>query len=75
MRVRAPFDGFKEAPVRVSTTSLVSYDNNRYSVDASAVGRTAMLRAYADRIVVVDAGQVIGEHPCLFSRSQVRYDP
>jgi len=75
VRVRAPFDGFKEAPVRVSTTSLVSYDNNRYSVDASAVGRTVMLRAYADRIVVVDAGQGIGEHHRLFSRNEVRYDP
>ena len=73
--VSAPFDGFRETPVRVSTTSLVSYDNNRYSVDAAAVGRTVMLRAYADRIVAVDAGMVIGEHPRRFSRNQVSYDP
>jgi transposase len=75
LRVCAPFDGFKETPVRVSTTSLVAYDNNRYSVDASAVGRTVMLRAYADRIVVVDDGSVIGEHRRRFSRDQVSYDP
>jgi len=73
--VRAPFDGFKETPARVSTTSLVSYDGNRYSVDAGAVGRTVMLRAYADRIVAVDAGTVIGEHPRRFGRHQVSYDP
>lgn len=70
-----PFDGFKETPVRVSSTSLVSYDNNRYSVEASAVGRAVMLRAYADRIVVVDDGVVIGEHQRRFSRHEVSYDP
>lgn len=75
VRVSAPFDGFKETPVRVSSTSLVAYDNNRYSVEARAVGRTVMLRAYADRIVVVDAGEVIAEHKRLFTRNQVRYDP
>ena len=75
LMVTAPFDGYKEIPVRVSTTSLVAYDNNRYSVQASAVGRTAMLRAYADRIVVVHDGGVIGEHPRQFSRNTVSYDP
>jgi len=75
LRVHAPFDGFRETPVRVSTTSLVSYDNNRYSVDATAVGRTVMLRAYADRVVVADEGVVIAEHPRRFSRDKVSYDP
>lgn len=75
LRVNTSFGGYKEMPVRVSTTSLVAYDTNRYSVDSVAVGRTVMLRAYADRIVVVEAGIVIGEHPRLFGRHQVRYDP
>ena len=69
------FDGFRETPVRVSSTSLVSYDSNRYSVDSSAVGRTVMLRAYADRVAVVDDGVVIAQHPRLFGRHEVRYDP
>lgn len=75
LSVREPFEGFRETPVRVSSTSLVSYDSNRYSVDAKAVGRTVMLRAFAQRIVAVDAGVVIAEHPRLFGRNQVRYDP
>jgi transposase len=74
-RVATFFSGYKELPVRVSTTSLVAYDTNRYSVDAAAVGRTVMLRAYADRIVVVEAGAVVGEHPRVFDRHQVRYNP
>jgi len=73
--VGSAFDGFRETPVRVSSTSLVSYDSNRYSVDASAVGRTAMLRAYADRVLVVDDGVVIAEHRRLFGRHETRYDP
>ena len=73
--VNNAFDGFRETPVRVSSTSLVSYDNNRYSVDASAVGHTVMLRAYADRIVVVDDGVVIGEHLRQFGRHNTSYDP
>ncbi len=46
--VGSPFDGYKETPARASTTALVSYDRNRYSVEASAVGRTVMIRAYAE---------------------------
>lgn len=74
-RVSVQFSGFKETPVRVTSTSLVAYDNNRYSVDASAVGRAVMLRAYADRIVIVDDGAVIGEHRRRFGRHEVSYDP
>lgn len=72
--VSSPFDGYRELPVRVSTTALVSYDRNRYSVNASACGRTVMLRAYADRIVIVHEGEVIGEHRRQFGRDKVVYD-
>jgi hypothetical protein len=34
-----------------------------------------MLRAYADRVSVVDDGVVIAQHPRLFGRHEVRYDP
>jgi len=70
----SPFDGYKETPARVSTTSLVSYDRNRYSVEASTVGRMVMVRAYADRIVVVHDGIIIGEHRRQFGRDKVIYD-
>jgi transposase len=66
--VSSPFDGYKETPARVSTTALVSYDRNRYSVQASAAGTTVMVRAYADRIVVVRDGNAVGEHRRQFGR-------
>jgi len=70
----SPFDGYKETPVRVSPTALVSFDRNRYSVNASAVGRTAMIRAYADRVVIVHDGNVIGDHRRQFGRDKIIYD-
>ena len=75
LHVPIPFDGYKDVPVRISTTSLVAYDANRYSVQATAVGRPALLRAGAERIVVVQDGVVIGDHPRHFGRHQVVYDP
>jgi hypothetical protein len=36
---RGRFDGFHALPASVSKTCLVRFDNNRYSVNAGAVGR------------------------------------
>lgn len=73
--IRAPFDAYKELPVRVSSTCLVAYDANHYSVESVAAGQTPMLRVDADRIVVVEDGRVLGEHVREFGRHQVRYNP
>ena len=35
----APFDGYREEHCRVSATSLIRFDHNRYSVNARAVGQ------------------------------------
>ena len=43
------FDGFHALPASVSKTCLVRFDNNKYSVAASAVGRPVEIQAYADR--------------------------
>src|SRR5687768_575735 len=45
------FDGFHAVPATVSKTCLVRFDNNKYSVSASAVGRPVEIRAYAARTV------------------------
>lgn len=44
------FDGFHTKPAAVSKTCLVRFDNNKYSVMASAVGRPIEIRAYAKPI-------------------------
>src|SRR5580700_10895394 len=51
------FDGFHAVPASVSKTCLVRFDNNKYSVAASAVGRPVEVHAYADRIVIRQDGR------------------
>ena len=70
-----PFDGFAEKTGRISATSLVNFERNRYSVECRFVGQVASVRAYAERIVVVCAGEIIGEHPRCFERGKTRYNP
>jgi len=69
------FDGFHAVPASVSKTCLVRFDNNKYSVAASAVGRPVEIQAYADRIVIRQDGRIVGEHARSFSRGETVYDP
>ena len=62
-------------PAAVSKTCLVRFDSNKYSVMAKAVGRPVEVRAYAERIELRQAGQVVGEHRRCFGRDQTIYDP
>ena len=59
---RGRFDGFHALPASVSKTCLVRFDNNKYSVSASAVGRPVEIHAYADRIVIRQDGRIVAEH-------------
>ena len=69
------FDGFHGVTASVSKTCLVRFDNNKYSVMASAVGRPVEIRAYADRIELRQDGRMVGEHARTFGRDQTVYDP
>ena len=75
MAYRGPFDGFHATEVAVSKTCLVRFDNNQYSVAARAVGRPVDVRAYADRIVIRQDGEIVAEHPRSFGRGRFVYDP
>src|SRR5881398_1809778 len=72
---RGRFDGFHALPASVSKTCLVRFDNNRYSVNASAIGRPVEVRAYADRIELRQDGRVVGDHPRAFGRDRTVFDP
>jgi hypothetical protein len=69
------FDGFHAVPASVSKTCLVRFDNNKYSVLASAVGRPVEVHAYADRVVIRQDGRIVAEHPRSFGRGETVYDP
>ncbi|MFL5283462.1 MAG: IS21 family transposase [Rhodopila sp.] len=72
---RGRFDGFHAVPASVSKTCLVRFDNNKYSVNASAVGRPVEIYAYADRLVIRQDGRVVAEHQRSFGRGEAIYDP
>ena len=75
VRYAGPFDGFHSVPASVSKTCTVRFDNNKYSVMATAVGRPVEVHAYAERIVIRQDGAVVGEHQRVFGRGQTVYDP
>jgi transposase len=70
-----PFDGFHSVPASVSKTCTVRFDNNKYSVISTAVGRPVEVHAYAERIVIRQDGVVVAEHPRCFGRAETIYDP
>ncbi len=72
---RGRFDGFHALAASVSKTCLVRFDNNKYSVNASAVGRPVEIHAYADRIVIRQDGRIVAEHRRSYSRGETIYDP
>ena len=72
---RGRFDGFHALPASVSKTCLVRFDNNGYSVSASAVGRPVDIHAYADRIVIRQDGRIVAEHRRSYGRGGTVYDP
>jgi transposase len=72
---RGRFDGFHALSASVSKTCLVRFDNNKYSVNASAVGRPVEIHAYADRIVIRQDGRAVAEHARHHGRGETIYDP
>lgn len=69
------FQGYSDTECRVSSTCLVRYDRNHYSVDSRFAGKTATVRASAERITVISNSQLVADHPRQFSRDKVVYDP
>ena len=73
--VTAPFDGYVEHMLRVSSTCLVVLDRNRYSVPAAFAGRAVSLRSTATGVRIVADGAVIAEHVRRFGRDLLICDP
>lgn len=69
-----PFDGYVEQPVRVSSTALIHFQRNRYSVPTQQAHRVVSLRIYPAELVVVADGEVVARHARSFERHQTHYD-
>jgi transposase len=73
--VTSAFDGYSEREGRVSSTCLVHFDRNHYSVYSQFAGQSATIRATADLIQIVKNGEVVGEHIRQFGRGKTIYNP
>ncbi len=72
MPVPESFDGFVEHSKRVSSTCLITFEGNRYSVPASFANRPISLRVYAEQLVIVAETQEIAVHQRVFTRDHNR---
>jgi transposase len=69
------FPAYRAVETHASSTSLVRFDANRYSVACEAAGRRLTLRAYAERIEIVHDERIVAEHVRSFDRYQTIYNP
>ena len=68
------FDGYVAQPVRVSSTSLIHFQRNRYSVPTPYAHRVVSLHIYPDRLVLVADDDEIARHTRCFDRHETFYD-
>ena len=69
-----PFDGYVEQPVRVSSTSFITYQRNRYSVPCELVNQMVSLRVYPETLLVVAQDASLVRLTRSFERDQTIYD-
>jgi transposase len=69
-----PFDGYVEKPVRVTSTALIHFQRNRYSVPAEHAHAVLSLRIYPAELRLVADGQEVARHGRSFERDQTFYD-
>jgi transposase len=68
------FDGYVEHSVRISSTALLFYQRNRYSVPSEHAHHIISLHVYPTELVAFAQGQEVARHPRSFERDQTIYD-
>lgn len=69
-----PFDGYVEQPIRVSSTSLIHFERNRYSVPTAYAHRVVSLHIYPAELVLIADDQEIARHVRQFDRYVTIYN-
>jgi hypothetical protein len=70
-----PFSGYVEREVRSSSTCLVNFDSNHYSIDSRYANHHVTLRIYAQQIEVYANQNRVASHIRLFGKDKTQYDP
>jgi transposase len=69
------FDPCVSQSAQVDKYQTVRFDRNRYSVPRTCAFRTVTVKAYIDRVVVVERGQVVARHARSYGRDEQVLDP
>ena len=65
-----PYIGYGETACKVSSTSLVTFDRNCYSVECAYANKMVIVQSYLDKIEIVCNGQSIGSHTRHFEQNK-----
>lgn len=71
----APFEPCEIRSARVSSTSLVRYRGNDYSVPTTHGHRSVMVKGFVDEIVILAGSEEIARHPRSYERGAFVFDP
>jgi transposase len=63
-----PYDAATLHALRSGRTCRVQFDSNTYSVPARHARESLVLKAYTDRIQILDGEQIVAEHPRCYER-------
>ena len=74
MALPKAFDGYVEQPLRVTSTALIHFQRNRYSVPCEWVNSVVSLRAYPEILRVVAGHGDVVDLVRSFERDQTFYD-
>lgn len=71
----APFEACEVRAARVTSTSLVRYRRNDYSVPTTHGLRDVIVKGFVDEVVILSGGQEIARHPRSYERGGFVFDP
>jgi transposase len=70
-----PFEACDKRAAKVSSTALVRYRMNDYSVPAAYGFRDVLVKGFVDEVVISCGADEIARHPRIYDRGQFVFDP
>jgi hypothetical protein len=70
-----PLEPFEKRAARVSSTALVRYRGNDYSVPTRFGFQAVMVKGFVDEVVILYAGAVVARHPRSYGEGEFVADP
>ncbi len=71
----APFEPCDKRPAKVSSTALVRYRMNDYSVPTTYGFRDVLVKGFVDQVAIICGADEIARHSRIYSRGQFVFDP